>query len=223
MDIKTDNYTKEGLYIHFDDGTLLDFSRENIQRLGEEYWSNPSKLPKHIKDRKDLKTCNICPYRGQDVFCSAMKPLLPFIEQVDKFNSHDRVTAVCRMPDGAMWLSKTTLQTALQYVSNLALFEYCEDAKAFHRFFQGVAPFMNSEEACARILLNVYWHCEGKREETKKLIFEMVDHVSTTSASCIKRLQSMCQSDSFANAYVKTHVLAQMLKRNIEKETGGNC
>ncbi len=62
MNINTEDYKKEGLYLHFSDGGFLDISRERIEKLGEEYWHDPRRLPESIRDHHDFKTCTVCPF-----------------------------------------------------------------------------------------------------------------------------------------------------------------
>jgi hypothetical protein len=108
------------------------------------------------------------------------------------------------------------MQTALQYVTNMAIFEYCEDAKKYHRYFKGITPFMNSNEVACRIFLNIFWLAKGGRWRTNRIIKEMKRTISVTSKSCVKRLNLMCKSDAFMNAYVKTQIVTEMLSFNID-------
>ena len=211
MEIKTDIYHKEGMFLHFADGGLLDLSKERVHLLTDEYWNNPAKLPPHIRKDDAFKTCNICPFKGQNVFCSAIKPLLPFLEEMEKFNSYDKVTAVYLKKEGLAYICETNMQSALQYVTNMAIFEYCEDAKQYHVYFQGIEPFMDMTEALSRLFLNIYWLNHGEMEKVHAIIDEMRHAVTVTSKNCVERLNLMCKSDAFINAYVKTHILAEML------------
>jgi len=104
MFIDMDHSDKEGMYLNFADGGLLDLSKENVHRLADEYWNNPSKLPPHVRQDDAFKTCSVCPFKGQSVFCSAIKPLLPFFEEMDRFNSYDNVTAVYVKKEGLVKL-----------------------------------------------------------------------------------------------------------------------
>lgn len=215
MEIKTEVYKKQGMYLLFTNGDTLDFSKENIKQLADEYWNNPLKLPSQIRENKIFKTCTVCPYRGQDVFCSAMKPLLPFLEKVENFVSYDKVTVIFIKDKDIMYVSDTTMQDALQYVTNMSIFEYCEDVKQYHKYFQGVIPLMDLKEAVSRIFMNIYWLNRGDSEIVNKIIDELNDHITVTSKSCVDRLNLMCKSDVFQNAYVKTHTLAMMLSFDI--------
>ncbi|HLH54917.1 MAG TPA: hypothetical protein VKY92_15005 [Verrucomicrobiae bacterium] len=199
---------KEGLYLFFENGRFMDFSKERIKQLADEYWRSPDKLPEAVRRDENFKTCNVCPYRGQDVMCSAMKPLLPFLEELDAFMSFNQVLAVCVSKDGMLYASRTTLQRALQYISNMALFEYCEDAKQYRAYFKGIHPFMEMDEAVAVTFLNLYWLYAGDRGKIAARLNQIGDAVKVTSVSCINRLRTMCHSDAFINSYIITHTFA---------------
>ena len=217
MLIDIDHYNKEGMYLNFADGRLLDLSKENVHRLADEYWNNPSKLPPHVRQDDAFKTCSVCPFKGQSVFCSAIKPLLPFLEEMDRFNSYDNVTAVYVKRKGLVDVCETNMQNALQYVTNMATFEYCEDAKQYRIYFQGIEPFMGMKEALSRLFLNIYWLNKGDWKKVYTVIEEMRYAVTVISKNCVERLNLMCNSDAFVNAYVKTHILADMLGVNFDE------
>lgn len=211
MQIKADNYKNEGMYLHFENGDFLDLSIDNVKRLADEYWNNPKLLPAYIRDNDFFKTCTVCPYRGQDVFCSAVKPLLPFLEKIENFLSYSKVTAVYVNKEGLIQIKNVQLQKALQYITSMAIFEYCEDAKQYQKYFKGIMPFMEVREIAARLFLNVYWLNNSDMALTKKSIKEMTEAVTITSKSCVQRLRLMCKSDAFINAYVNTQVYSMLL------------
>ncbi len=148
------------------------------------------------------------------MLCSAMKPLLPFLEDVERFSSFDRVTAVYVNRHGVISISETSLQTALHYVTNIALMEHCEDAKQFKQYFRGVEPFMSIDDAVAKIFLNIFWLHDGDKVKVTAAIEDLRTHLTTTAGSCIKRLRVMCKSDAFVNAYIKTQVYGALLAVN---------
>lgn len=209
--ITLDLHKSEGMYLYFPDRALLDLSQERVRRLADEYWHDPAKLPPRIKQSQAFKTCDVCPFEGQEVLCSAVKPLLPFLDEMDKFRSYDKVNAVYMKREGLASVSETTMQNALQYVTNMAIFEYCEDAKRYRLYFQGIEPFMDMGEARSRLFLNIYWLTKGDREKRNAVIEEIRHSVTVTSKNCVERLNLLCKSDAFVNAYVKTHTLAQAL------------
>lgn len=220
MNIKTENYKKKGMYLLFPDGHSIDLSEENIKRLGDEYWNDPAKLPPSIRHNDDFKTCTVCPFRGQDVLCSAIKPLLPFLEEMENFVSYDKVTAVYLREEGFLYVRDTQMQNALQYVTNMSTFQYCEDMKKYHKYFNGITPFMGSDEIVRAIFLNVYYLSGGNKGEMDRVIKELLFGMTVTGQGCVKRLNLMCKSDAFKNAYVKTQVYTMMLSALSEKDMG---
>ena len=214
IDLKT--FRKDGMYLYLSDGRFMDFSKERIQQLGYVYWENPKKLPRHIRESKDFKTCTVCPFNGQDVLCSVMKPLLPFLEEMTTFSPQERVSVVYVSRGLVQYVPETTMQKALQYITNMSLFEYCEDGKKYAQYFQGIHPFMTLNEAGSRLILNVYWGLKGDRERIVQVVEEMSREIEIMSQSCIKRLKSMCQSDAFIGAYVESQVLVGSLAREVK-------
>jgi hypothetical protein len=204
-------FAREGLYVLTEGGCFMDLSHERIQRLSDSYWTDAVKLPERVRRHEHFKTCSVCPYRGQDVFCSAMKPILPFLEDLEAFKSFDKVTAVYVDKNGLTYVSRTTLQQALQYVVNLALFEYCEDAKKYARFFKGIHPFMTHEAAATVLLLNLHWLCGGDRSKMDAQLKEISDAMQVTSTSCVKRLRTLCHSDVLINSYIIAHTFSSVL------------
>jgi hypothetical protein len=211
MEIKTDAYKNEGMYLHFPNGDCLDLSQDTIKQLGEEYWNNPSKLPPSMRENEYFKTCEVFPYRGQNVFCSAMKPLLPFLEKINNFVSYDKVTAVYVDRMGHLHVSDTAINKALQYVVNMSFFEYCEDVKQYKEYFRGIIPFMDLSEAVSHLFLNIYWLNKADAGKINETIKKIHYNMTNTSKSCIKRLNLICKSDAFMNAYVHTHSIIELL------------
>ncbi len=202
---------REGMYLHFADGLVIDLSKERIQHLADEYWDNPSKLPLYIRQDDTFKACDICPLEGNNVLCCAIKPLLPFLEEMDRFYSYDKVTAIYVKKEGLQYVSETTMQNALQYVTNMSIFEYCEGAKRYYIYFQGIEPFMDVNEARARLLMNIYWLKRGDMDKVHTLLNELRHDLTVISKNCIKRLRLLSKSDAFMNAYVRTQILTEVL------------
>lgn len=216
MQITTECFKKEGMYLFFPNGESMDFSVENVRKVSEEIWNDPAMLPQQMREHVDFKVCSVCPFRGQEVLCSAMKPLLPFLEQIEKFVSYDRATAVYVHRDGEITIVQTDLQQGLQYLTNMSLFEYCENAKQFRHYFRGIRPFMKLEEAITRLVLNITLFHRDDSQKVEKVIKELRYHVTVASRSCVRRLGVMCKSDAFKNAYAKTQCFTEFLSINPE-------
>jgi hypothetical protein len=204
-------HKQEGMYLYSVDGVFLDLSKERVLRLTQEYWNDPAKLPLHIRQNDAFTACSVCPFKDQDVFCSILKPLLPFLDDMEKFNSYDRVTAIYVKKAGLAYITETTMQDALQYVTNMSIFEYCEGAKQYHRYFKGIEPFTDINEIRSRLFLNIYWLCNGDRGKASSAIDEMRQVITVISKNAVARLNIMCKSDAFSNAYVKAHNIVSVL------------
>ena len=75
---------------------------------------------------------------------------------------------------------------------------------------------MGMEQTLSRLFLNIYWLNGGDAKKVHTAIEEIRHAVTVTSKNCVERLNLMCKSDAFINAYVKTHILSEMLGVNIE-------
>lgn len=204
-------HKQEGMYLYSVDGALLDLSKERVLRLTQEYWHDPAKLPLHMRQDDAFKACSVCPFKDQDVFCSTLKPLLPFLEDMERFKSYDKVTAIYVKKEGLASVKETTMQDALQYVTNMSIFEYCEGAKQYRRYFKGIEPFMEVNESRSRLFLNIYWLSNGDRGKARSAMEEMRQVITVISKNAVARLNVMCKSDAFSNAYVKAHSLVSIL------------
>jgi len=216
VDIAIEKCRKDGMYLFFPDGTMMDLSRERVIALGDVYWNDPQKLAADIRDHDDFKTCSVCPNRGKKVLCSAMKPLLPFLEEMERFTSCDIVGVVyVRQGKVQIW-PEVAIQYALQYVTDMALFDYCEDAKVYRAYFRGIDPLMPAQDAACRIFLNMFWLEGGDREKVTQKIDEMSETILIMTQSCVKRLNVMCRSDAFMNAYVNSEAIFSGLSSAIK-------
>jgi hypothetical protein len=217
MTIDVAVYPEEGMYLHCHDGTFFDFSVTNIARLATALWNDPSRLSPEIKHDELFKTCAVCPFRGQDVLCSAIKPLLPFLENVERFKSFDRVTIVYRNPQGVVSSQCVDMQTALQYLTDMSVFQYCEDMKGYKAYFLGVTPMRSTQDNVQTLLLNVFWKTKGNRQAAKQVMVELENAINIVTRNCFHRVHLMCRSDAFKNAYVKTHIIAELISFFSEK------
>jgi hypothetical protein len=211
MKIDLTAYPEEGMYLHCQDGTSFDFSVTNIASLATALWNDPARLSPEIRHDELFKTCAVCPFRGQNVLCSAIKPLLPFLENVERFKSTDRVTVVYRDSMGIISSQCADMQTALQYLTDMSVFQYCEDMKGYKAYLAGVRPLRSTQENVQALLLNIFWRTKGDKHDAKQVMDEIQSAISIISRNCFRRLHLMCRSDAFKNAYVKTHVVGELI------------
>ena len=170
MDLALDKYTEKGLYLVFPDSTSLELTRSNIERLAAQYWDDPASIPPDVKTSAEIKRCDISPVKEKPGLCDALRPVLPFLKEVDKYISFDKVTAIYKGDKKEdLYVSETTMQEALKYVSILSLMYYCQVGRQYWKYFHGIIPFMSPKEIALRIYLNMYWFHKGDKEAINKL------------------------------------------------------
>ncbi|MFC1596299.1 hypothetical protein ACFL4D_03375, partial [Candidatus Margulisiibacteriota bacterium] len=96
-------------------------------------------------------------------------------------------------------------------MTNMAIFEYCENAKQYHVYFKGITPFMKLKDAVRNIYMNIYWIHHGNRKNIDHVIKKMAYDLTLTTSSCVKRLGTMCKNDAFMNAYARTQSASLIL------------
>lgn len=205
-------FQKEGLYLVFDDGTRVEFIKDQIESLAEEYWNDPEKIPPEVKKTLAFQPCDHCPQHGNDVLCKALRPLLPYVESVDRYMSYDEVTAVFRQknPD-RLHVSRTTTQEALVYLSILCMLHYCEMSERYKDYIRDVRPLMDGEEICRRIYSNIYLIHEGNEEKMASVIPEFKREVFESAECLADRLGMICSRDAFVNAFVNANAVVNLL------------
>lgn len=217
MKLDSDLYRDEGMYVHCENGTVFNFSLKNVELLADEYWNNPEKINPEIRHNELFKTCSVCPYRGDDVLCSAIKPLLPFLENLNDFKSFDPVTVVFRDANKVISVKETDMQNALQYLTDMSVFQYCEDMKRYKEYYSGIRPLRSTHENVQTLLLNIFWKSDGNKDKTRNTIKDLHKSIDITTRNCIDRINLICRSDAFKNAYIRTHILGDLIQGYSEK------
>jgi len=211
-------YEQKGLYLLFEDSTLLSLTASEIENISQMYWEDTSKIPPEIREAADFKLCPICPERGKKGICYALHPVLPFLERVDRYSSFDKVTAIYHGDDELLHISDTTMTIALQYISVLSLMYYCRVGRKYWRYYYGVNPLMNVKETRNRLYLNIYWLHKGNLEEINKSISEFKNEIKSTCQSQVKRMSLICKNDAFTNAFATTHIATEILSYDMESD-----
>jgi len=195
-----------GLYLFFKDGSKATFTREHIQKKAEEYWNDPQKISPQAKAAGKFQRCTFCPLRKEDDFCDAIRPVMPFLEIMDKYISFDRVVAVYREREGGLChVADTTMQQALIYVSIISLMHYCPIGRRYWKYYRGVMPLEGGEESAIRIYLNMYRLHNGNKEEMNKVINTFVAQLKVTTRNQVERMALISKNDAFMNAFIKMH------------------
>ena len=214
----TDKFKEEGLYLIFPDGNCVSITESSINNYFEKIWHDSSVFPPHIKKAVDLDFCIHCP--GKDLgeeFCAAIRPILPFLEKVDKYMSYDKVTAVLKTENPAIIsITHTDLQDALRYVSLLSLMQYCETNRKFWSYYFGVSPISNQEQALSQIYLNIFWLKNGDENKTREAIDEYSKEIRISDECLLRRLRLICTNDAFLNAYANTQMSTEFLSMDAD-------
>jgi len=207
VNLSLSDFSEHGLYLIFPDQSRLVITREKIDRFASEFLQDPAKVPPSVKQAVDFQNCSICPNRETGEFCVALRPTLPFLERIDQYLSFHEVTVVFRGKNSdLLHVRTTTMQRALQYVSTLSLIHFCEVGREYLKYFFGIMPLMEAKEVAERIYMNIYWCCRGDLPKAEGVIAKFVEDIRTVSACQIKRLNTICKSDPFLNAFAITQV-----------------
>lgn len=212
------DYEQKGLYLLFENSPLIKLTEKEIENISQKFWEDTTKITPEVRKATDFKLCPICPEKEQEGICYALHPVLPLLEIIDRYVSFDKVTAIYKGDDkNLLYVSDSTMSSALQYISILSLMYYCRVGRKYWRYYLGVNPLMGAIEARNRLYLNIYWLHKGNLEEIEKAISEFKQEIRITSESQIKRMYLICKNDVFMNAFANTHIAAEILSLDMEK------
>jgi len=218
--LELNDYPQKGLYLIIKDGTKVTLTREHIEKTAENYWNTPDKIPQKVKSAVEFERCPFCPLKGKDDFCDAIRPIMPFLEIIDKYVSFDEVVAVYKDDDSSLLqVADTTMQEALKYISLLSLMQYCQIGRKYWKYYMGITPLKGGGEAATRLYLNIYWLHKANKEEIDKIIKILIEQLRITSQNQVKRMNLICKNDVFMNAFVNAQIVAEFLSMNIDKAT----
>lgn len=171
LDLRLSDFEKEGLYLLFPDSTKLELTKESIEQVTDRYWKDPMKIPEDKKKAIDFQKCYFCPHKNEEDICDSIRPMLPFLDIVDKYVSYDKVIAVYKgNEEKLVHVRATTMQDALKYVSILSLLRYNLVLQKYWKYYYGIIPIMGGREVATRVYLNMYWLHKGNLEEIKEMI-----------------------------------------------------
>jgi hypothetical protein len=212
ISLNLDEFIEEGLYLIFSDSFRIEMTKKKIESLANEYWTDPDKIPDSLKRIIEFQPCDHCPEKGNDVLCNALKPILPFIESVDRYMSFDQTTAIYRGNDpSVIHVSHTTMQQALRYLSVLSLVGYCEMGDRYKKYFSDINPLMKSKLIASRLYSNIYLENEGNQDLISSVITDLKNEVRESIKCLMNRLRFVCKNDAFLNAYVNTQIIMDTL------------
>jgi len=212
LDLRLGDFEKEGLYLLSPDSTRLDLTKENIERVTDRYWQDPTKIPEDKRKAIEFQKCYFCPHRDKEDICDSIRPLLPFLDIVDKYVSYDKVIAVYKGGEEKLvHIRETTMQDALKYVSILSLLRYNLVLQKYWKYYYGIIPIMGGREVATRVYLNMYWLHNGNLEEIKEMIKKFGEELRVSSTNQVKRMNLVCKNDAFVNAFVNAQLVTQFL------------
>ncbi len=216
-DITLDSFIDEGLYLLFPDSTRIELTKKNIESASDAFWRDPSKITQVMKKAIDFQKCYFCPRKNKEDICDAIRPILPFLDKIDKYLSFNEVTAIYKSSqDNMVHIKQTTMQEALQYVSVLSLLRYNMVLRKYWKYYYGVIPLMGGREVAAKVYINMYWQHKGNKEEMDKIIAQFKEELRISSENQVKRMNLVCKNDVFMNAFVNTQIVSEFLTMDIE-------
>jgi len=206
-----------GLYLLWPDGKRMELTRAYIDTCTQRMLADPDRIPLSVRAAAAYRPCDICPERDRAVICHAIMPVLPFLAEVDRYMSYDKVTAVYR-EDGSDILNvvETSMQDALKFICILSVTQCCEVGHKYQRYFAGVNPLMQPDEMADAVYRNIFLDEDGDRERVAVTIVRMREELLHTTRCQMARVQLVCQHDAFLNAYVSTYVVIQILFEKLD-------
>ncbi len=215
-------YDEPGLYLEMPDGEQVVLTRALIEEKTRSMLDDPNQLSPEVRAAADYQACDICPERETAEICHAIMTTLPFFDEIDRYMSYDRVTAVFRESEGSsLMIRDTTMQGALQYVSILSLMHYCEVGRKYFAFFEGVNPLMPQEQIASAVFRNMYLACEGNMTILVDTLQTMQEELLQTAKCQVKRLQLISKRDAFLNAFVATETTTELMLMQVRNMLTG--
>lgn len=210
-------FEEPGLYLLWPDGNRLTLTHSYITDCTQQMLDDPDRIPASVRAAAVYAPCDICPERDRAIICHAIKPVLPFLLDVDRYMSYDIVTAVYREVDSDMLtVAETTMQNALRFVCILSLTQYCEVGRKFGRYFARVNPLMPTSDIATAVYQNLFVQAGGDQKVIVSTIQTMGKELLHTTRCQMERVRLVCQQDAFVNAYVGTYTVVQLLLEILE-------
>lgn len=213
-----------GLYLLWPDGNRLGLTRAYIDSCTRRMLADPCAIPPSVRAAATYRPCDICPERDRAVICHAIMPVLPFLLEVDRYMSYDRVTAVYREVGSAILnVVETSMQDALKFICILSVTQYCEVGHKYQRYFAGVNPIIPPDDMANAVYRNIFLDLEGDRQRVSATILQMRHDLLHTTRCQMARVRLVSRQDAFANAYVSTYVVIQILFEMMNSCHHGAC
>ncbi len=215
-------YNEPGLYLEMPDGERVILTRSEIEQKTQAMLDDPKLLSPTVRAAADYQLCEVCPERETAQICHAIMTTLPFFDEIDRYMSYDRVTAVFRETEtDSLTIKDTTMQGALQYISILSLVHYCEVGRKYSAFFEGVNPLMSQGRIADAVFRNMYLACEGDLPILADTLCTMQEELLETTKCQVKRLQLISKRDAFLNAFIATETTTELMLMQLERMVSG--
>ena len=210
--IDTAKFRDPGLYLLWPDGGRLELTRRAIESGTSAMLEDPGRIPPHVRAAADYQPCEICPHRDTAVICHAIMPVLPFVDEIDRFLSHDQVTAVFSAEGGGgLRVVETAMQEALQFVSILSLTSYCEVGRKYGAYFEGIDPLTPPQAIAESVFRRLYVESRGDLARVSAVVRTMQEEILHTTRCQTARLRLISKRDALVNAFVVTHTMTTVL------------
>jgi len=217
-DFKISSFPNAGLYLLMPDGKRIDLTRKDIDKSTCAILADQNAIPKNVREATAYKPCDICPERYTAEICHAIMPVIPFFDDIDRYMSYDKVTAIYRKKESdTIIISETNMAEALKFISILSLIDYCEVGHKYISFFSGINPMMPPDEIAKIVFKNIFFELKGNIEVIQKLVSTMSEEILHTAKCQVARLNLICNNDSFVNAFVSTDLITTFIKLELKE------
>jgi len=211
-------FDQKGLYLIFEDSTVLSLTEGEVANVTKRFWEDTTKISPEVRKHADFHPCSICPEAGNDAMCYTLRPVLPFLEDIDRYFSYDKVVAIYRGDEERSFhVAESDMQNALQYICILSLLSYCRVGRQYRKYYQGVIPVMGLTQAIERICLNIYWLHKGDKAKIDSFLQQFQQDISVISGNVLKRLGLICQKDALLNAFYNMQVTVDLLAMKMDE------
>jgi len=219
LNLKLDSLKKEGLYLIFEDSTIIDLSKENIDKITEDYWKNPQIIFPSLEKKDAFLKDPICSIRKSGYFCDAIRPMFAFLGQLDKYSSFDKVTAVYRgKQENSHTISYCTMQQALKYVSILCSLYYCQAGRTYWKYYWGINPLMDGKAIAERVYLNIFFLNNGDKKTVDETIIKFKEEMEITNRFILSKIRTVVKNDSLVNSVVNALIVTDFLQMNVDEK-----
>lgn len=212
-----ESHRDAGLSLLFDDGHEVDLTYSTVHVAAKKLEQDFEAIPADRRAAAEFSPCRVCPARETMIMCHALPAILPFLDALNPYRSHQPLTVVYVERDtkdgnGMLHMRRTTLQRALQYIAIESVLGYCEVGRLYFKYFSGIIPFSSAEAIAERIYANIMLAENGNLTAVAAIIDSMREHLAVTIECQIKRVRLVSQSDVFVNAFINLHMALELLR-----------